>query len=115
MAPRKAETIAVARRSVRAFIASLPAKPPGRWLLFPAESPDQRNELRLAAVLDLPPRADARHSREALCPAAAERHDELSRPLQLLLQRLRNLRPRRRHDDPVEGRLIRPAVRAVED
>src|SRR5437762_5103765 len=103
--PRIADTIAVKRRSVRTFMARL---------LLPAEFSDERHELRRSAVFDAPLRADARHAREPLRSAFADRHDELARSFQLLQQRLRNLGSRGGDDDSIERRLIRPSVCSVE-
>src|SRR5437763_889215 len=104
-APRIADKSAVPMRSDRTLMA---------LLLLPAELSDERHELRAAPIFDAPLSAGARHARESLRAAGADRDYEFPRSLQLLKKRFGNFRRRGSDDDAIERRLIRPSVCAVE-
>src|ERR1700694_2804286 len=83
-------------------------------LLLPAELADQRNELGRTAIFDAPLRSYAADAGQSLRPLRTDRDQELSRPLELLEQRLGYFRSRCSDNDAIEGCLIRPAVGAIE-
>src|SRR5215813_13768167 len=81
----------------------------------PSELPYQRYELGAPAVFDLRPGSRARHARQSLLPLGANRDDHPAAAGKLLDERLRHRRRGGGDDDAIERRLVRPAVRPVED